>query len=325
MLYPNDSIDLCISTDRKNNGRTVKYNSKKERDFSRLMQCAPMVHVNFSVTPYNKTDTTEYCSFTPENVKKRFEDYDNLGLYLSGKYGLNRMETEMLRSHLSTVMAIHIVGETNSYLNNHYSSTNKKALTQEERSMIEAKLRNSNSPYYAISFSHIRAESNAFLTIPDWTTLLSTHSTLNIPAYRKHIQDYEINKDYSIYGQMPERAENDGGFYLHINNVTPEMKEKEKMFNEQESKLYYEWMLKLIREWRGKEGEDDTLFEQAYMLCCTRAMPYKLKFSVPYVHQQFVQCKELFYHPSIIRMANELLYNCEKECYQEIEDYMHNK
>jgi hypothetical protein len=124
---------------------------------------------------------------------------------------------------------------------------------------------------------------------------------------------------------MPERAENDGGFYLHINNVTPEMKDKEKLFNEQASKLRYESMLKLIREWRGKEGEDDTLFEQAYMLCCTRAMPYKLKFSVPYVHQQFVQCKELFYHPSIIRMANELLYNCEKECYQEIEDYMHNK
>lgn len=323
MLYPNDSIDLCISIDKKNNGKTVKYNSKKERDFSRLMQCAPMVHVNLSVTPYNKTDTTEYCSFTPKNVKRRFEDYDNLGLYLSGKYGLNRMETEMLRSHLSTVMAIHIVGETNSYLKNHHSPTNRNTLTQEERSMIEVKLRNSNSPYYAISFSNIRAESNVFLTIPNWTTLLSTHSMMNLPAYRKYIHDYEKNRMFSIYKQIPEYTKS-GGFYMSINDISPEMEKKEKMFNEQASKLYYEWMLKPIREWRGKEGEDDTLFEQAYMLCCTRAMPYQLNSSIPYVHKQFVQCKEFFYHPSIIRMANELLYNREKECYQEIEDFMHN-
>ena len=326
MLYPNDSIDLCITADGRNSKEAVKYRSKRNRDFSRLMQCAPMIHVLLDVTPYRKKDTTEYCSFTPENVKKHFEDYDNLGLYLSGKYGLNRVETEMLRSHLSTVLAIDVIGETNSYLQNHCYPADRNSMTKKEWNMAEKKWRDSNLPYYGISFSNLRVESNAFLTIPDWTVLLSTHSLLNMPAYNKRSHDFIINRMYSIYGKMPEPDEDGNGFFKQFEiKYTTEIKEKEKYFEEQASRLYYEWMLQLIREWRGKDGKDDALFEQAYLLCCTRAMPRQHYYSLTYAHQQFIQCKELFYHPSVIRMASELLFNREKECYLELEDEMRRK
>lgn len=320
MLYPNDSINLCITTERAGSKRTVKYHSKKGRDFNRLMQSAPILNVNWDVTPYKKKDTTEYCSFTLENVKKRFEDYDNLGLYLSGKYGLSHIETEMLRSYMSTAMAIYIVGETNSYLRNHYYTTQKDSVTEKDWSTAHKRWRNSNSPYYALSFSNIRAKSNTFLATPFWTALLSTYSLHNLPAYSKRARDFEINRMCSIYEKTPVFLKDSDGFYIRTEKRTSEIEKKEKYYEEYASKLYYDWMLKLIREWRKKKPTEDSVFEQACLLCLTREMPRGHKSSVPYIHQQIIQCKEFFYHPSFIRMASELLYNREKECYQEIEN-----
>ena len=101
MLYPKDHLDLQITFEDEHNKKTVLYNSQLQKDFSKLMLCAPMIWYKDYLRPIKGDNCSPmYEQMTSESIQKRFDEYDAMGLYLSGKYGLNRIETEMLRSYL---------------------------------------------------------------------------------------------------------------------------------------------------------------------------------------------------------------------------------
>jgi hypothetical protein len=77
------------------------------------MQHAPVFFCNY----YRYiNDTTYYNKLTKEAVENRFKNYDDLSLYIAGKYGLNGLETEMLRSHMSVMVASDITRLASNYL-----------------------------------------------------------------------------------------------------------------------------------------------------------------------------------------------------------------
>lgn len=328
MLYPNDHLDIHIITDEDGEVENVTYKSSLGKDFDRLVKCAPMIAAYYDVgTIKGKDYSIDYKRMTPESVKKRFEDNDSLGLYLSGKYGLNGLETEILRSHLSVLVAMNVLELTSQYLQYlHYTSDRKDSITwknEENRKMLRKNWINSDSPYYNICFANLRAESNAFLATPYWSTLFNYSRMNNIPRYSKLFDDFFFYKWENILGRELGNTE-DGDRAEYQFHHTPEIEKRWGEFEEQQSKLYYDWMLKLIREWRQKEN-GDSLFEQAFLLCETQ---HRLPFipswilhtmNMQYIHQRFSQYRELFYHPSVIRMANTLLYNQEKENYKKFE------
>lgn len=309
VLYPDDHIDLQITLGEDDNRTNVTYNSKQQKDFSHLMKCAPITYVNSDVTPNQpgKDYSTEYERMTPESVQKYFDDYDMLALYLSDKYDLNRVETEMLRSHLSVAVAINVIGLTNRYLIN----KEKKATPKEDRQMAYEKWRNSDSPYYSIAFSNIRTGSNAFLATPYWTNLFSPYNMRNIPRNEKMFNDFLISPITPIHGN----------------------EQKEDYFKNNEVTLLYEQVLQLIREWRQKK-EDDALFEQSLLLCCIQDLRLGIpqgtldngimKQSMVQVYRQYALFGNLFNHPSVVRMASTLIERRRQEIYQEQEDYREN-
>ena len=93
----------------------VKYDSNSQRDFGTLMQCDPMMlYKKYSYSKPKEYFMDDYNAMTPEKMKNQFDDYDRLALYLSGKYGLSRVETELLRSQLSASFAIDMLFLANS-------------------------------------------------------------------------------------------------------------------------------------------------------------------------------------------------------------------
>lgn len=321
VLYPNDHINLNINFDNEVNKIKVAYNSLLQKDFSRLMQCAPIFYTNPNVTHHSSMDSSEYKMLTAESIEKRFSDYDALAIYLKGKYCLNNLEAEMLRSQLSVVTAIDIIGKTNRFLFDTHSEKWSVSDTEGKKKAHE-NWRKSDSPYYELCFSKVRAESNAFLVTPDWSVLLSAHSMDQIPRHEKHMRDFWINKHSAIYKKEIEITET-GQILIPKDRFTPEMEKIKKEFEQQQITLYHNWELELIRDWR-KKNKNDAIFEQAFMLCSLRDMPIALNLVVSETElydrfHKISQCRGLFYHPSVIRIAGKLLGERELEIYAELE------
>lgn len=277
MLYPGDSIHISIDLEAENK---ITYNSQKQKDFSKLMQCAPIMSTFHNV---RNQDTLYYHRLTPESVTKRFDDFDTLALYLSGKYGLNRVETEMLRSHLSTMIAIDVAAITSYYLFKKYPRP-----TSNDEVWEWEKVKSS----YFNSISKVRAESNAFLTTPNWSELLSTHHLHENPEF------------FTL-------------FYNTLNKAHTESSE-----NVFSIKDLIEPTLKLLQEYRQK-GDNDCIFEQAYLLCLSSALPFNIPTAdnhLTRISNNYSQFKQLFYHPSIVRIAGQIINEWEQESYQELEE-----
>ena len=326
ILYPGDHINLEITLDEENIQREVTYSSKQQRDFGKLMKYAPITFVNMSITPLRNDNNyseeyEEYERMTPESVQKQFDDYDALALYLSGKYGLNRLETEMLRSHLSVEMAIKVVGITNNYL---LKVKSQPVQPGEDIKLRHSKWRNSDSPYYGISFSNIRAENNAFLVTPYWTNLLSAQNMQNNPRHEKMSNDFTIYTKRFIVGDTL-RLTKTGEAPPSIIISTPEQEKKYKIFWEKEFEWYYDWELQLVREWRQKE-KDDTLFEQAFLFSllsnlrigvATGSLDNRLmSIAMTRIYQNSIKARQLYHHPSIVRMASTLIEEIIQKIYQ---------
>lgn len=291
MLYPNDQTSIEISHLEGEGHKEIKYNSKLQKDCSKLMNCAPMLTNELVHTD----DSVQYERLTEETIKERFEEYDAMALYLSGKYGLNRMETEMLRSQLSVVVGIKIMQLTNRALyqkHSYFSNAPEEEIKEKRKAWKE-----SDSPYYKLVFSNIRATNNLFMATPDWSRLLQSSQLKSIPRYNRIVDDfYKTTED----------------------------------FKNKDVKQFFKQRLKLIREWRQK-GDNDDIFEHAYLLCNTLDMPYPLGFSSPMDEealkgflpdrfQGISKSRELFTHPSFVRLAGELLYEREKYLYRELEE-----
>jgi hypothetical protein len=273
-------------------------------------------------------DSIRYEQMTKESIEKSFKDFDELALYLSGKYGLNRIETELLRSQLSVVAGLDVIQITNHYLCKKYDSVKSDA-TAEEKMKAREIWRNSDSPYYSLAFSNVRASSNLFLTIPDWSRLLYRSYMVSIPSYDKLRNEFQAYKFSTILNKKVEITET-GYFNIPNYTITPELEKATRDFERQEVKLFYNQRLQLIRKWR-KKGINDTLFEQAYLLCCIPEMPYFVRFIspmdkegqkifLPDRYQDISQSRELFNHPSIVRLAGELLWEREQMLYRELEE-----
>ena len=291
MLYPNDQMNMGIYLSEGNCPQKVEYKSIKKKDFSKLMQSAPMMLTQLEYG----NDSIRYGQMTNESIEKRFKDFDELALYLSGKYGLNRTETEMLRSQLSVVVGIDVMNLTSRVL---YQKHNSSADDSEEEKQKKRKAwQESDSPYYGLVFSNIRATNNLFLAIPDWSRLLHCSRLASIPRYDRIVRDFYVSSaDYKN------------------ENV----------------KQFFNQRLNLIREWRQK-GNNDAIFEHACLLCSIQEMPYALGFRSPMDEEALKQflpdrfqgisnIRELFTHPSFVRLAGELLYEREKSLYQELEE-----
>lgn len=324
MLYPGDHIDLQITLDEENNQKDVAYKSKLQRDFSKLMKILPLTNVDMGIgRSYNKLEEIyeKYERMTPESVQKQFDDYDALALYLSGKYGLNRLETEMLRSNLSVEMAINVVGITNNYL---FKVKRQPVQPEEDIELRHSKWRNSDSPYYGISFSNIRAESNAFMVTPYWTNLLSAQNMHNNPRHEKMSNDFVIYTERFVHGDTL-RLTKTGEVPHFLVLSTPEEHEKDRILREKEFEWYYDWELQLVREWRQKE-KDDTLFEQAFLFSLlsnlrigvvTGSLDNRImSISMTRLYQQGIRARQLYHHPSIVRMASTLIEELIQEIYQ---------
>ena len=291
MLYPNDQTSIEISHLEGEEHKEIKYNSKLQKDCSKLMNCAPMILTQLE----HSDDSVRYERLTEKNIKVHFKEYDAMALYLSGKYGLNRMETEMLRSQLSVVVGIKIIKLTNRALSqkHRYSDNASKKEKKEKRKAWKE----SDSPYYKLVFSSIRATNNLFMTTPDWSRLLQRSQLKSISRYNRIVDDfYKTTED----------------------------------FKNKDVKQFFNQRLKLIREWRQK-GDNDDIFEHAYLLCNTLDMPYPLEFRslmdeealkrfLPDRFQGISKSRELFTHPSFVRLAGELLYEREKYLYRELEE-----
>ncbi len=323
VLYPGDHIDVQITLGEENMQEEVTYSSKRQRDFSKLMKHAPITYVDMEVKKFRPANEYEkewekYECMTPESVQKQFDDYDALALYLSGKYGLNRLETEMLRSHLSVEMAINVVGVTNNYM----LKVQRDIEPEKDFKFRRNKWRNFDSPYYGISFSNIRTESNAFLVTPYWTNLLSQQNLRDIPQYEKLWNDLRIYTMTFVHGdiELTETGDVPSPFSY---KSTPEKNRKQKIVLENEFEWYYERLIQLIREWRQKE-KDDTLFEQAFLLSLAKNLHIgvtladldneRMGSNLTRFYKQHNQARLLYHHPTVVRMASTLL----EELMQEI-------
>lgn len=277
MLYPGDSIHLNIDLEAENR---ITYNSQKQKDFSKLMQCAPIMSTFHNVL---EQDTLHYHRLTSESVNKRFEDYDELSLYLSGKYGLNRVETEMLRSHLSTMIAIDVAAITSYYLFKKYPRPTSNDEVWEWKKVESS---------YFNSIGKVRAESNAFLTTPNWSELLSTHHLFENPQF------------FTL-------------FYNSLENVYTENSEDAYTIKD-----LLNTILKRLREYRQK-GDDDSIFEQAFLLCFSSALPVNIPTTenqLTRISNNFNQYRQLFFHPSVVRMVGTIINEWEQKAYQELEE-----
>lgn len=282
MLYPGDSIDIEIDCSDENN-KKISYHSKKQNSFSNLMQHAPVFFCNY----YRYiNDTTYYNKLTKEAVENRFKNYDDLSLYIAGKYGLNGLETEMLRSHMSVMVAADITKLASHYLF-------KKYPRQPNSNYYDWEWRKSESPYF-YCLSKVRAESNAFLTTPEWHNLLSFDRLSEYPKFD--------NQAMIMFWRNINESPN-------AEHVVP----------------YFNSLLDIIREYRQKNGGNDSVFEQAFMLCCARRMPLfiphptdckKLEDVIPVVYKQFTNFRSMFYHPSILRLASTVVEEKEQFIYR---------
>ena len=318
MLYPKDHLDLQITFEDERNRKAVLYNSQLQKDFSKLMLCAPMIWYKDYLRPIKGEDCSPmYEQMTSESIQNRFDDYDAMSLYLSGKYGLNRIETEMLRSYLSLFIATDVTVLTSRYLFDLY----EEGTSGGYQALIK-KWINADSPYYGICFSNVRSESNAFLSVPYRSILLSRFNMNHIAPHYKHEEDFNYYQWETILGRKIEPTET--GDFPKVSDSTIEAKKAEE-FEWEYAEHHYNWMLQLVRKWRNKGEKSDAIFEQAYFLGMISNMPMAPMFSSEYLYQQFTLCRKLFTHPSFVKLAGELLWEREKECYQEIEDYMHNK
>lgn len=88
---------------------------------------------------------------------------------------------------------------------------------------------------------------------------------------------------------------------------------------------YFNSLLDIIREYRQKNGGNDSVFEQAFMLCCARRMPLfiphptdckKLEDVIPVAYKQFTNFRSMFYHPSILRLASTVVEEKEQFIYR---------
>lgn len=315
MLYPKDSVNLQITLEDESNRKTVQYSSKLQKVFSRLMQCAPMIWTNYYILPNDSTENyaAKFEQMTPESIQKRFDDYDTMGLYLSGKYGLNRIETEMLRSYFSLLIATEVTALTSRYFSDLYEKESPG-----DYNAARNKWKNSDTPFYDICISNIRSESNAFLCVPYRNILLSRFNMNHMAPHYKHEEDFQYYQWETILGKKIEPSGN-GDFpgVTYSKDEIKKVEEFEKMYAEH----YNNWLLKLIRKWRNKGEKSDVIFEQAYFLGIISNMPMAPMFSSEYLYQQFTLCRKLFTHPSFVKLAGELLWEQEKECYQELEEW----
>ena len=317
ILYPGDHIDLQITLDEENIKKDVVYSSKLQRDFSKLMKYAPMSNVDMFITPYRNDknyskEYEEYERMSPESVQKQFDDYDALALYLSGKYGLERLETEILRSHLSIEMAIKVVGLTNNYMFKVLRVPNQ---TEEEYRLIRSKWRDCDSPYYGISISNIRAENNTFMVTPYWTNLFSNQNLRDNPRHEKLLNDLRIYTMTFVHGdiELTEAGEVPSPFSY---KGTPEIDKKQEIVRNNEFEWYYERLIQLVREWRQKD-KDDTLFEQAFLLSLAKDLHIGVTsveldnewigFTLTRYYKQHNRARQLYHHPNVVRMASTLL------------------
>ncbi len=318
MLYPEDSIDLQITLEDESNRKTVRYSSKLQKDFSRLMQCAPMIWTNYFILPNDSTENyaAKFEQMTPESLQKRFDDYDAMGLYLSGKYGLNQIETEMLRSYFSLLIATEVTSLTSRYFFDLYEKESPG-----DYNTARNKWKNSDTPFYDICISNIRSESNAFLCVPYRNILLSRFNMNLMASHYKHDEAFQFYQWETILGKKIAPSGN-GEFpgVTYSNAETKKVEEFDRMYAEH----YYNWLLQLVRKWRGKGVDADAIFEQAYLLGMISNMPMTPMSSSEYLYQQFTLCRKLFTHPSFVKLAGEMLWEREKECYQELEDFARN-
>ena len=288
----------------------VKYDSNSQRDFGTLMQCAPMMlYKKYSYSKPKEYFMDDYNAMTPEKVKNQFDDYDRLALYLSGKYGLSRVETELLRSQLSASFAIDML-----YLaNNNQHGTYYKGVPDEEWRKARGKWIESDSPFYGICFANMRCESNVYWAVTDIWLLFSGYMMRQIPPYAKRENDFIFYKWKTIFNREVEKSE-DGGYEGITIAGTPENLKKVDDFDNKNIQLFYNWMLPLIREWRNKNGNDD-LFEQIYLLSCIYSMPNIPYKSSKYLYDQFTLARQMIHHPSFCRLAGEMFF--------EVEEYYH--
>ena len=317
ILYPGDHVDLQITLDEKNIKKDVVYSSKLQRDFSKLMKYAPMSIVDMFITPFrNDKDYSkeyeEYERMTPESVQKRFDDYDALALYLSGKYGMDRLETEMLRSHLSVEMAIKVIGLTNNYM---FKVLREPNQTEEEYKLRRSKWRDGDSPYYGISISNIRAENNTFMVTPYWTNLFSYQNLRDNPRHEKMWNDLNIYMMTFVHGdiKLTETGEVPSPFSY---KGSPEIDKKQEIVRNNEFEWYYERLIQLVREWRQKD-KDDTLFEQAFLLSLAKDLHIgvtipdldneRMGSKMTRFYKQHNRARQLYHHPTVVRMAGTLL------------------
>ena len=315
MLYPMDSIDLQFTFGNEC-PKEVLYYSKLQKDFSKLMRCAPMIWIKYYIPRNDNTEdySAKFEQMTSESVQKRFDDYDAMGLYLSGKYGLNRIEPEMLRSYLSLVVATDVTALTSRYF---FDLSEKES--PQDNEIARNRWENSDSPYYGICFSNVRSESNTFLCAPYRNILLSRFNMNHLPPHYKQDKGYQFYKWKNILGKDIEPTKT-GEFPGVWYSETSDTNKKIEDFEGQHAMHYYNWMLQLIREWRNKGEKNDTIFEQAYLLeqiCC---MPMAAISGMDNLYQQFTLCRNLFYHPSFVRLASELLYEQEQILYRNSEE-----
>ena len=294
----------------------VKYDSNSQRDFGTLMQCAPMMlYKKYSYSKPKEYFMDDYNAMTPEKVKKQFDDYDRLSLYLSGKYGLSRVETELLRSQLSASFAIDMLFLANS--NQH--GTYYKGVPDEEWRKARGKWIESDSPFYGICFANMRCESNVYWAVTDRWLLFSGYLMGQIPPYAKRENDFQFYKWKTIFNREVEKSE-DGGYEGITIAGTPENLKKVDDFDNKKIQLFYNWMLPLIREWRNKNGNDD-LFEQIYLLSCIYSVPYIPYKSSKYIYDQFTLARQMIHHPSFCRLAGEMFFEIEKVIQQDYDEW----
>ena len=304
LLCPDEEQNLQIKF-----REDVKYSEEYDENVGTLMRCTPLM--GFSAPLYYKKHFIDENGEIPlEKVKKHFKNYDELSLYLSGKYGLSRMETELLRSQLSTTFAMEIISlEYRIQMDKYY-----KGLSGEEWKKAHAKWMDSTTPLYNICFSNMRCESNVFWASTDRYNIFGGYYLNNIPPYSKRMDDFQFYKWKTIFNKELKR-ETDGHYEGISYEITPDNLKKVENFEVKQLQLFYNWMLPLIREWRNKNGNDD-LFEQIYLLSCIYSVP-KIPYnsSSKYIYDQFTLARQMIHHPSFCRLAGEMFF--------EVEEYYH--
>ena len=238
-----------------------------------------------------------------------------LALYLSGKYGLSRVETELLRSQLSASFAIDMLFLANS--NQH--GTYYKGVPDEEWRKARGKWIESDSPFYDICYANMKCESNVFWAITDRWLLFSGYMMRQIPPYERRETDFIFYKWKTIFNKEVEKKE-DGGYEGITYADTPENLKKVDDFEAKSLQLLYNWMLPLIREWRNKNGNED-LFEQIYLLSCVYSMPHLIPHSRKHIYNQFTLARQMIHHPSFSRLAGEMFSEIEKVIQQDYDEW----